>query len=98
MSYEHTEASLTEYEADHLFLAFCSFVALTSTKKMNLANVFLTLLQNKPLRDLFKIYCDQDTDYALVQAFLKFDPGLHKSKYVMKYLNSKGPCLSITQK
>ena len=98
MSHKHVEGSLTEYEADHLFLAFCSFVTLTSTKKMNLANVFLTLLQNKSLRDLFKMYCDHDTDFAVVQAFLKFDPGLHKSKYVMKYLNSKGPCLSISKK
>lgn len=97
MKRKQAEGTLTEYEADHLFLAFCSLVALTSTKKMNLANVFLTVLQNKSLRDLFKIYCDQDTDYAVVQTFLKFDPGLHKSKYVMKYLNSKGPCLSINK-
>ena len=88
---ENTEA---EYEAEHLFLSFCSFVTLMYTKKMNLANVFLILLQNKALRDLFKIYCDADTDFAAVQMFLKFDPGLHKSKYIMKYLNSKGSPLN----
>ena len=83
-----TEGTLSDYESEHLFLAFCSFVTLTCTKKINLANVFLIILQNNKLRELFKIYCDVDTDYGVVQAFLKFDPSLHKSKYVMKYLNS----------
>jgi hypothetical protein len=88
------EGTLSEYEAEHLFLAFCSFVTLMHTKKMNLANVFLILLQNKALRDLFKVYCDTETDFAAVQMFLKFDPSLHKSKYIMKYLNSKGSPLN----
>jgi len=94
MKNSHTEGTMTEYEAEHLFLSFCSFVTLMYTKKMNLANVFLVLLQNKALRELFKIYCDAETDFAAVQMFLKFDPSLHKSKYIMKYLNSKGSPLN----
>jgi hypothetical protein len=82
------EGTLVDYERDHLFLAFCSFVTLIHAKKLNLANVFLMVLQNKPLRDLFKHYCDVNSDFAVVQAFLSFDPSLHKSKYVMKYLNN----------
>jgi len=88
------DSTLAEYEAEHLFLSFCSFVTLLHTKKMNLANVFLILLQNKALRELFKIYCDVETDFATVQMFLKFDPSLYKSKYIMKYLNSKGSPLN----
>jgi len=80
--------TLVEYEQEHLFLAFCSFVTLTHAKKLNLANVFLLVLQNKSLRDLFKVYCDVNNDFAVVQTFLSFDPSLHKSKYVMKYLNN----------
>jgi hypothetical protein len=82
------DGTLTDYEQDHLFLAFCSFVTLIHAKKLNLANVFLMVLQNKALRDLFKLYCDANSDFAVVQAFLSFDPSLHKSKYVMKYLNN----------
>jgi hypothetical protein len=82
------EGTLIDYEQDHLFLAFCSFVTLTHSKKLNLANVFLMVLQNKSLRDLFKYYCDATSDFAVVQTFLSFDPSLHKSKYVMKYLNN----------
>lgn len=80
--------TLVNYEHDHLFLAFCSFVTLIHAKKLNLANVFLLILQNKEIRELFKVYCDISNDFATVQAFLSFDPSLHKSKYIMKYLNS----------
>jgi hypothetical protein len=88
MKHAFEEGNLMDYERDHLFLAFCSFVTLIHAKKLNLANVFLMVLQNKSLRDLFKLYCDANSDYAVVQAFLAFDPSLHKSKYVMKYLNN----------
>jgi hypothetical protein len=88
MKHRLEDGTLIEYEQDHLFLAFCSFVTLIHAKKLNLANVFLLVLQNKSLRDLFKTYCDASNDFAVVQAFLSFDPSLHKSKYVMKYLNN----------
>jgi len=87
--------TLINYEREHLFLAFCSYVTLIHAKKLNLANVFLLVLQNKNLRDLFKLYCDVDNDYAVVQAFLAFDPSLHKSKYVMKYLNNSKKKITI---
>ncbi len=80
--------SLVEQELNHLFLSFCSFVTLMHTKKLNLANIFLLLLQNAELRSFFKSYCDISNDYAVVTTFLKFDPGLYKSKYVMKFLNN----------
>jgi hypothetical protein len=85
---KHCSSALLEYELNHLFLSFCTFITLTHTKKLNLANIFLLLLQDKDLRSFFKAYCDIPSDFAVVQAFLKFDPSLHKSKYIMKFLNS----------
>lgn len=85
---KHSSSALLEYELNHLFLSFCTFITLTHTKKLNLANIFLLLLQDKDLRSFFKIYCDIPSDFAVVQTFLKFDPSLHKSKYIMKFLNN----------
>jgi hypothetical protein len=85
---KHCSSALLEYELNHLFLSFCTFITLTHTKKLNLANIFLLLLQDKELRSFFKTYCDISSDFAVVQTFLKFDPSLHKSKYIMKFLNS----------
>lgn len=77
-------------ETSHLFLSFCTFASLTQGKKLNTANVFLLLLKNKNLRSLFKRRMDIDSDYEAVSMFLKFDPSLYKSKYIMKYLNKAG--------
>jgi hypothetical protein len=88
-------STLINYEYEHLFLSFCSFLTLINAKKLNVANVFLLILQKKELRDLFKIYCDVNSDFAVVQAFTMFDPGLYKSKYVMKYLNSSKKKITI---
>jgi hypothetical protein len=81
-------STLIENELNHLFFSFCTFVTLTRSKKMNLPNIFLLILQDKELRAFFKMYCDISSDFAVVQTFLKYDPGLYKSKYIMKFLNS----------
>jgi len=86
---------LTDYEQTHLFLSFCSFVTLTNTKKLNLANVFITLLKNKEFREIFKIYCDLKNDFSAVKFFLQFDSSLYKSKYIMKFLNSNKKALFL---
>ena len=86
---------LTEYEQTHLFLSFCSFVTLINTKKLNLANVFIQLLKNNNLRDLFKEYCDLKNDFSAIKFFLQFDSSLYKSKYIMKFLNSNKKMLTV---
>ncbi|NBW58176.1 hypothetical protein EBR43_10450 [bacterium] len=80
---------LTTFEQNHLFLSFCSFVSLNNTKKLNLANVFIVLLKEPLVRELFKVYCDYKNDLTAIKFFLQFDSSLHKSKYIMKFLNSK---------
>jgi len=77
-------------ETSHLFLSFCTYVSLTQGKKLNTANVFLLILRNRNLRNIFKYRMELDSDYDAVSMFLKFDPSLHKSKYIMKYLNKAG--------
>jgi len=84
---------ITDYEQTHLFLSFCSFVTLTSTKKLNLANVFISILKNKEFRELFKVYCDLKNDFSAIKFFLQFDSSLYKSKYIMKFLNTNKKAL-----
>jgi hypothetical protein len=76
-------------EVTHTFMGFCSFISILHNKKVNLPNIFIMLLKDKRLRTFFKELLDIDTDFELVQIFLFFDPSLHKSKYIMKYVNSK---------
>lgn len=79
---------INEYEQTHLFLSFCSLITLLNTKKLNLANVFILLLKNKNVRELFLKYCELKNDFSAIKFFLQFDSGLYKSKYVMKFLNT----------
>jgi len=79
---------ITDFEQNHLFLSFCSFITLIHTKKLNLANVFIYLLKEKPVREFFIEYCDLKNDFTAVKFFLQFDSSLYKSKYIMKFLNN----------
>ena len=89
---------MMDYELNHLFLSFCSFVSLMNTKKLNMANVFLLTLKDPKLRELCKRYCIIKTDHALVRVFLQFDPNLYKSKYITKFINSlKNPDNDISR-
>ena len=79
---------LYEGEYNHYFLCFCSLICLLRNKKLNLANIFLFLLQDKDIRDIFKRLCDIDSDYKALKKFLQYDPTLYKSKYIKNYLDA----------
>ena len=80
---------ITQKENDHYFLCFCSYVCLINNKKLNLPNILLLLLKNLIYREIFKEMLSVDTDFEIVQTFLKYDPTICTSKYLSKYLNSK---------
>ena len=72
-----------------LFLNFCSLMCVINNKKLNLANIFLFLLKDKDINNMYKTMCEFDHDYEAYKSFLEFDSSLHKSKYIKKYLNSR---------
>ena len=88
MRYNSPVGEVEDEELNCLFAKFCTFVTLINGKKLNTANVFLHFLKSKQLRKIFKRLFDVETDFESIQLFLKFDPSIHKSKYIMKYLNS----------
>jgi hypothetical protein len=76
-------------EREHIFNSFCSFVSILNNKKMNYASVLLAYIQDKKLRNFFKMLHNVDNDMCAIRIFLEHDFTLHKSKYVMKFLNNK---------
>lgn len=77
-------------EFNHMFLSFCSLVCLLHGKKMNLANIFILLMKDIEIRDLYKMLTDTDTDYEALSSFLQYDPSLYKSKYIKNFLDVDG--------
>lgn len=81
-------------EFTHLFLSFCSYVCIVKNKKMNLPNIFLWLLREEKLRNVFKMLCDVETDYDVLKCFLEYDPSLHRSKYIRNFLQDSGTLIN----
>lgn len=76
-------------DIDHIFKSLCSLLCILYNKKLNLANILLLYLQHQDIRDLFKSTLSINTDFETIKVFLEFDSCLHKSKYIMKFLNNK---------
>jgi hypothetical protein len=72
----------------HQFLSFCSFVCILKQKKLNLANIFIIMLQDPNMLSIFKNMCEIDSNYEAVKKFLEYDASLHKSKYIKNFLES----------
>jgi hypothetical protein len=54
---------------------------------MNFATVFLKILENKTIRDIYKQQIDEPNDFEAIRKFIHTEPSVSKSKYVTKYLN-----------
>ena len=77
-------------EFEKSFYSFCTFVALVHDKKMNFATVFLKILENKALRDIFISMIEEENEFTAVRKFIQTEPSIAKSKYVTKFLNKHG--------
>ena len=81
--------NIVDLEQKNNFLKFCTLVCIIHNKKLNLANIFLLILQEKQIKKLYMEMCDFDTEMEALKSFFDFDSTLHKSKYIKKYLNSR---------
>ena len=74
-------------EFEKSFYSFCTFVSLVHDKKMNFATVFLKILENKALRDIFISIIEEENDFTAIRKYIQTEPSVTKSKYVTKFLN-----------
>ncbi len=81
-------AKIEDEEFRTLFIKFCSLINIISNRKINLANIFLLLLKEKKILELYMAVCEFDHEFEGLKYFLEYDSSIHKSKYVKKYLNS----------
>lgn len=81
--------NLSNDEMEHIFLTCCSYTYIYFNKKINLPNIFLKVISNKHICDVFMKNMDFDTPFQVVQYFLSYDSTLYKSKYINMFLNNK---------
>jgi hypothetical protein len=56
---------------------------------MNIASIFIELIQDENLLDIFMNLCDHNTKYEAVRTFLTLEPSLQKSKYIKRFINKQ---------
>jgi transcription elongation factor GreA-like protein len=79
--------NIQDEEFQKSFYSFCTFVSLMHDKKMNFATIFLKILENKALRDIFVSIIDEENDFNAIKKYVITEPSITKSKYVTKFLN-----------
>lgn len=87
-------SDISSQETRHIINSFCTLVSFYYNKKMNYANVFITVLNNAKLRKIYKELIDETDDYEAIKLFLSVEPNICKSKYISKYLNSHSKVIS----
>ena len=61
-------------------LCFGSLFSMVLDKKINIANLFIMILENKDVRDLFTEITETDNEYESLLGLLQLYPSLLKSK------------------
>ena len=61
---------------------------------MNYPTVFLKILENKKIREVFMQHIHEESEFVAISKFIETEPSITKSKYITKYLNNfKHPIL-----
>lgn len=81
--------NMQQHDSEHAFYSFCTFICLSNNKKMNIANIFIFLLENEEYREFYCKLGDHENKYDAVRSFLTIEPSLQKSKYIKRYINKK---------
>ena len=67
---------VTESELDLAFSKFCSFMCIIHNKKMNLATILLTVLQDELLRETMKRILDIDDERECIRVFFRSEQNI----------------------
>ena len=80
-------AMIEHEELTHAFYSFCTFCFLYYGKKINFATIFTKLLQEKNLRNLYKLAISEPSTFEALKLFITYEPSITKSKYITKIIN-----------
>ncbi len=72
-------------------LSFGSLFSMILDKKINIANLFVLILENKDVRDLFTEITETDNEYESLLGLLQLYPSLLKSKNAKRAFQKSKP-------
>tara|TARA_R110000744_G_scaffold10369_4_gene32336 strand:+ start:42275 stop:42589 length:315 start_codon:yes stop_codon:yes gene_type:complete len=84
---QSAQQNIVNNEDEDVIHKYCTFIYLLHGRKLKSSNVFLTLLSDKKLKDLFKLLIGVDTDFDACKIFASFEPSIDRSKFVSSFVN-----------
>lgn len=75
-------------ELNEVMLRFCSLLCVLLDKKLTQSGIFMLLVENKDIRELYKSTCEIDNDREALKLFLAHNNLLGNSKVIKKYAKS----------
>lgn len=78
---------LESKEYHDMILTFCTYVCIIRNKKMNYPSIFVSVIEDKTLLDLYIEFCGFDDSRDAIMEFMKFDESIVKSKFIKKVIN-----------
>jgi len=81
-------ANINNYEFEVNLKTFCSFLSILYGKRMSYSNIFLQVLKNDRIKELYMLCVGEENEYEALRLFLNYEPSVCKSKYISKYINT----------
>jgi|AntRauTorcE11898_2_1112593.scaffolds.fasta_scaffold104078_2 hypothetical protein len=75
-------------EFHEMILKFCTYVCMLKNKKLNYPSIFVAIVEDKGLLELYTEFCGFDNTRDSILEFLKFDESITKSKFIKKVINN----------
>lgn len=70
-----------------LMLNFCTYVCMIKNKKMNFPSIFVEIIKNPDMVDLYCKFCGFSDQREALKAFMEVDDSIIRSKFLKKYIN-----------
>lgn len=84
------ESPVNEIECDEyheLVLNFCTFLCILKNKKMNFPSIFVEILKDEGICELYVDFCGFSSKRDAIREFMKIDDSIVRSKFLKKYIN-----------
>jgi len=72
-----------------LVLNFCSYVCMVKNKKMNFPSIFVEIIKNQDMLDLYCNFCGFSDERKAMLEFMQIDDSIIRSKFLKKYINQR---------
>ena len=80
---------ILDEEYHDMVLNFCTYVCILKNKKMNFPSIFVEILKDRDIYEVYLDFCGFDDEREGMREFMKIDDSIVRSKFLKKYINQQ---------